>query len=66
MENKYLFDVYDVMDTLNCKKTTAYKIIKRINSKLLKKGMTVIPGKVSKVYFFREYGLYLKEEGTKI
>ena len=61
MKNKYLLNANDVMEILNCKRTTAYKTIKTINNKLKKEGLSVIPGKVSKSHLFKEYGLCEKK-----
>ena len=50
MNEKFL-EVGDVMQILGISRSTAYKLMKQINSELEKKGYIVIRGKVSRKYF---------------
>ena len=57
MNEKFL-EVGDVMQILGISRSTAYKLMKQINSELEKKGYIVIRGKVSRKYFEeRIYGM---------
>ena len=54
----------EIMETLEVSESSAYRIIKNLNSELKKKGYLVLPGKVSRKYFNeRFYGLDNPEEG---
>ena len=48
---KYLYNVTDVMEILECSKDHAYKIIKKLNSELIEMGYEVETGKVPRKLF---------------
>ena len=52
-----LLNAKEVAEILNTGITSAYKIIKELNSELIKKGYMVIPGKVNKFYLLERFGL---------
>lgn len=57
MNEKFL-EVGDVMQILGISRSSAYKLMRQINSELEKKGYIVIRGKVSRKYFEeRIYGM---------
>ena len=57
MNEKFL-EVGDVMQILGISRSAAYKLMRKINSELEKKGYIVIRGKVSRKYFEeRIYGM---------
>ena len=49
---KQFYTVKDVMRILQVKQTKAYKIIRELNEELEQRGYIVVPGKVSKRYFY--------------
>lgn len=51
MENKRFLNVNDVADYLDISVPTAYKIIRRLNDELSKKGYLTASGRVSKIFF---------------
>lgn len=51
MESKRFLNVNDVADYLDISVPTAYKIIRRLNDELSKKGYLTVSGRVSKTYF---------------
>lgn len=50
VENKF-FNVKDISEMLGISETTAYRLIKKLNEDLKKKGMITISGRISKRYF---------------
>lgn len=57
MNEKFL-KVEDVMQILDISKSVAYKIMRQMNDKLVKKGYAVIRGKISRKCFEeRFYGM---------
>lgn len=62
MKESQFYTYADVMRILGCKRTTAYKVMKRVNNKLMAKGIAIVPGKVSKIHFLNEYGLPREED----
>ena len=54
---KYLYNVTDVMEILECSKDHAYKIIKKLNSELIEMGYEVETGKgkVPSAFFAKKY-----------
>ena len=51
------YSVKDLMILLNCKKTKAYTIIRKLNEELEEKGLRTIKGRILKSYFDDQYGL---------
>ena len=49
-EKKFL-TAKEVANIIRSSETTAYRIIKKLNSDLEKKGKIIVPGKISKRYF---------------
>ncbi|WP_370835514.1 DNA-binding protein [Faecalibacillus intestinalis] len=49
--NKEVYTKNDVMMILNCKKTKAYDVIRKLNKELEKEGYFTIAGKVNAKYF---------------
>ena len=48
----------DVAKELDISKAYAYKVIRRLNAELEAKGFLIIPGRISRDYFFeRFYGI---------
>ncbi|GEM_PF-6143929 len=52
---KYLYNVLDVMEILECSKDHAYKVIKKVNSELNDMGYEVESGKVPSAFFAKKY-----------
>lgn len=50
VENKF-FNIKDISEMLGISETTAYRLIKKLNEDLKKKGMITISGRISKRYF---------------
>ena len=50
--NKRFLTVTDVAELLDVSRSTAYRIIKRLNDKLNKAGKLTVAGKVSAKYFY--------------
>lgn len=48
----------DVADILNVSRSTAYRIIRRLNEDLQKSGKITIAGKISAKYFYENVYLY--------
>ena len=57
---KQFYSVKDVMRILQVKQTKAYEIIRKLNEELKQKGYIVVPGKVSKRYFYEK--VYINED----
>lgn len=55
MSQRLFYDATEVSDMLGISKSSAYSIIKRLNSELEKKGYLVLKGKISKVYFSEKW-----------
>lgn len=51
MGNKYMMDVYDVMNELDVKKGKAYAILRQLNEELEKDGYKSIRGKIPRPYW---------------
>ena len=51
MENKRFLNVKEVAAYMDISVPTAYKVIRRLNDELSKKGYLTIAGKVSRAYF---------------
>ncbi len=47
----------EVADALRVSRSYAYKLIRRLNAELEERGTLTVPGKVSRDYFMRRYGL---------
>ncbi len=55
---KYLYNVSDVMEILECSRDHAYKVIKKLNMELSDMGYEVESGKVPSAFFAKRfYGL---------
>lgn len=50
MAQKYMMNVDDVMEALDVKRSTAYKIMRELNESLKKEGYKVICGKIPRTY----------------
>lgn len=48
---KRMLTVNDIMERLSVSKSSAYTVMKEINSELSKKGLRTIPGRVSEAHF---------------
>lgn len=51
-ENKRYLTATDVAELLDVSRSTAYRIIKRLNNELNKSGKITIAGKISAKYFY--------------
>lgn len=51
-QDKKFLSASDVADILNISRSTAYRIIRRLNDDLQKSGKITIAGKISAKYFF--------------
>ena len=47
----------EVAEALRVSRSHAYKLIRRLNAELEERGTLTVPGKVSRGYFLRRYGL---------
>ena len=47
----------EVAEALRVSRSHAYKLIRRLNAELEERDTLTVPGKVSKGYFLRRYGL---------
>ena len=47
----------EVAEALRVSRSYAYKLIRRLNAELEAQGTLTVPGKVSRSYFMRRYGL---------
>lgn len=57
--SKQIMNVWDVMAVLEVSESSAYKIIRKLNSELSERGFITIPGKISKAYFEEKlYGMH--------
>lgn len=52
---KYLYNVRDVMEILECSRDHAYKVIKKLNCELVTMGYEVESGKVPSAFFSKKY-----------
>lgn len=50
-----LMDATEVAEQLGTSKAYAYKVIRKLNAELAKKGCLVVQGKVSRMYFEERY-----------
>ncbi|MDY6171709.1 MAG: helix-turn-helix domain-containing protein [Fusobacterium necrophorum] len=55
--NSYFLTADEVSEALKVSKSTAYRIIDKLNNELKKQNKIIIPGKISKRYF--EEKMYL-------
>ncbi|WP_195277415.1 helix-turn-helix domain-containing protein [Anaerotruncus rubiinfantis] len=51
-QDKKFLSASDVADILNISRSTAYRIIRRLNADLQKSGKITISGKISAKYFY--------------
>lgn len=51
-QDKKILSASDVADILNVSRSTAYRIIRRLNEDLQKSGKITIAGKISAKYFY--------------
>lgn len=57
------YDVFDVCKLMGVGRTTAYRLMKKLNAELEEKGYITIAGRISKQYFHeRTYGNLEAEE----
>lgn len=54
---KDFMNVRDVMASIGCGESKAYRVIRELNAEREKRGYKVHPGKVSKSYFEARYGV---------
>ena len=54
-EKKLYYDVEEISEMLGISVSTAYKIMREMNSELKKRGYIVIAGKIPKAYFEKRY-----------
>lgn len=47
----------EVAEALGVSRSYAYKLIRKLNAELEERGTLTVPGKVSRGYFMRRYGL---------
>ena len=47
----------EVAEALGVSRSYAYKLIRKLNAELEERGTLTVPGKVSRGYFLRRYGL---------
>jgi len=52
LNEKKFFNAKDVAEILNISKSSAYRIIRKLNEELKKAGKITIPGKISSKYFY--------------
>lgn len=57
----YFMNANDVSQELQISRSSAYKVIRRLNDELQKKGYLIVNGKVPKNYFVSRYCLTLKD-----
>lgn len=50
-----LMDATEVAEQLGTSKAYAYKVIRKLNAELAKKGCLIVQGKVSRMYFEERY-----------
>lgn len=51
-DEKRFLNVDDVSSTMECSKSAAYNIIRRLNDELKARGFVVIHGKINAKYFY--------------
>ncbi len=56
IEQKF-YSASDLMTMLNCKKSKAYRLIRKLNDELEEKGIKTIQGRILKSYFDQLYGI---------
>lgn len=60
--SRQIMNVKDVAAVLEVSESSAYKIIRQLNSELSERGFITVPGKISKAYFeTRCYGIQITE-----
>ncbi len=52
LQNKKFLNVTDVAEIFNISKSSAYRIIKKLNDDLKKSGKITVSGKISSKYFY--------------
>ena len=52
----------EVSELLNCRKSTAYKIMRQLNNELKEKGYMTISGNVNRAYLFERMGIKAESE----
>lgn len=61
MAEKMFMRVDEVADSLDVSKPYAYKLIRKLNEELRKKGCITIAGRIDRKYFYEKfYGAYEK------
>ena len=65
MTDKYFLDVDDIIRLTGVSKTSAYKLIKTLNSKIQENGGVAITGKVSRQFFEEMTHCIISEEETQ-
>jgi Mn-dependent DtxR family transcriptional regulator len=65
MPNNIFIKADEIAQELGVSKPYAYKLVKRMNEELQKRGFVTIPGRVSKQYYREKvYGVQPKERGA--
>ena len=52
---KMFMRVKDVMEVLEVSESYAYKLIRRLNKELAKKGCVTIPGRIDRKFFYEHF-----------
>lgn len=66
LESTTFISVNEVKEILGVADTKAYQIIRDLNSELSEKGYMIVPGRISRQYFYeRFYGLTNQGEGEQ-
>lgn len=60
-----LLNAKQVAETLNCAKSTAYKIIRQLNEELEKNGYITISGRLSKDYLCERLNIKSGQQGER-
>lgn len=58
MARQNFLSAYDVAGYMDCSLSTAYKLIRKLNSELSEAGFITVPGRIDKDYF--ESKIYFK------
>lgn len=59
------YRVTEIMDLMECSDSTAYRVIKELNTELNAKGIITLSGKINKKYFHQRYDVPEKLELPK-
>lgn len=59
------YRVTEIMDLMECSDSTAYRVIKELNTELNAKGIITLAGKINKKYFHQRYDVPEKQTPQK-